>query len=103
MAKNNNDPTVEIKIGILDKKSDSNITWANRFCVINSKSFTYYYSRDDYKNSKETYLGAIMLKNIINIFITNQELAGKDKKVFVMTVNGWLKKNKEMGKRIYIS
>lgn len=52
-----------IKEGYLDKKSDKNITWSERYCVLDGKELKYYYTEDDYiKNI--TPLSAITLKNL---------------------------------------
>lgn len=50
LSKNKNDPSVVIIRGKLEKKSDANVTWADRFCLMSGKDFRYYYTEDDYKN-----------------------------------------------------
>jgi adenylate cyclase 10 len=47
LARSNNDLATVLKEGVLEKKSDSNITWAERFCVLDGKEFRYYYNEKD--------------------------------------------------------
>lgn len=99
LAKSNNNSSAEIRVGILNKKSDSNITWASRFCVLNSGAFIYYYTREHYNNARDDPLGFIPLKNIFNILPVADNQFGNRENVFQIYVSNWIKKQKQLGKR----
>lgn len=47
LSRSNNDTNTIIKEGFLEKKSDQNITWAKRYCVMDGREFRYYYNELD--------------------------------------------------------
>jgi hypothetical protein len=49
LSKTNNDTGTIIKEGYLEKKSDKNITWAKRYCIMNGREFRYYYTEQEAK------------------------------------------------------
>jgi hypothetical protein len=55
----------------LEKKSDSNITWADRYCILDGKEFRYYYSERDAKR-KDNPLSVITLKNLYYVEAMNE-------------------------------
>lgn len=84
-----------IKEGYLDKKSDKNITWSERYCVLDGKELKYYYTEDDYiKNI--TPLSAITLKNLYQVEAVDEH---KKNFVFFITATSWIKKNIDKGGR----
>ena len=60
-----------LKQGVLEKKSDSNFTWAERYCVLDGKEIRYYYTADD-ASKKENMLSMIPLRNIYNVVPLNE-------------------------------
>ena len=100
LARSNNDLTTILKEGILEKKSDSNITWAERYCVLDGKEFRYYYNEKDAKR-KENILSLVPLKYIYNIVPLNEKEKYNKNFVFYLNATTWIKKNKEMPDRIF--
>jgi hypothetical protein len=60
-----------LKEGLLEKKSDSNITWADRYCVLDGKEIRYYYTEKD-AIKKENMLSLVPLRYIHNILPLNE-------------------------------
>lgn len=98
MGRSNNDAATVIKEGYLEKKSDSNITWNSRYCVLDGKAFSFYLSQADAKK-KENPLSVITLKNIYYVEAMNDRQRFNKNNVFQLNCTSWIKKNAEKGER----
>jgi adenylate cyclase 10 len=99
LSKNKNNQSVVIIKGILEKKSDANVTWAGRFCVMSGKDFRYYYKEEDFNERFSNPLGIIPLKAIYNIMPLNEGEKGNKPYAFQICSSSWQKKNSDMEER----
>lgn len=68
--------------GILEKKSEKNVTWSERFCVMTGRDFRYYYTELHFKNDATDFLGSIPLKSIYGILPLNEREKGNKVNAF---------------------
>ncbi|CAD8124494.1 unnamed protein product [Paramecium sonneborni] len=94
IAKTNN-----IKLGLLKKKSDKNVTWAERYCQMTQKELKYYYSEQDYHRSPQNALGTIILSSIYQIVPLNDKEKVNSKFAFEIRTGNWFKRQKLMPRR----
>ncbi|CAD8109893.1 unnamed protein product [Paramecium primaurelia] len=94
IAKTNN-----IKLGLLKKKSDKNVTWAERYCLMTQKELKYYYSEQDYQRQPQNALATIILSSIYQIVPLNDKEKVNQKYVFEIRTGNWFKKQKLMQRR----
>ncbi|KAM3140572.1 hypothetical protein pb186bvf_007384 [Paramecium bursaria] len=100
-SKSNNDINTKLQDGILEKKSDSNVTWAERYCLLDGKEFKYYYSKSHFIKG-DIPLSTIPLRNIYNVIaLFDKDKSGRDN-VFQLSSTIWYKKNKEMSDRKFL-
>ena len=52
------------------KKSNTNVTWSQRFIIVTKKKFIYWYSKEDY-NKNLSPLGSFLLKDIYRVSMEN--------------------------------
>lgn len=88
-----------LKAGVLQKKSDSNVTWANRYTILSSRELRYYYSKEDSLQNPDNYLGAIPLGYIYNIIPLNDKAIGNKQFAFLIAASNWIKKNVDRNQR----
>lgn len=62
--------------GFLEKKSDANVSWASRYCLMTVRDFRYYYSAELYHENVDNALGIIPLKAIYTILPLNDQEQG---------------------------
>ncbi|CAD8122137.1 unnamed protein product [Paramecium sonneborni] len=91
--------TNNIKLGLLKKKSDKNVTWAERYCLMTQKEFKYYYSELDYHRQPQNALGTINLSSIYQIVPLNDKEKVNSKYAFEIRTGGWFKRQKLMPRR----
>ncbi|CAD8204339.1 unnamed protein product [Paramecium octaurelia] len=94
IAKTNN-----IKLGLLKKKSDKNVTWAERYCLMTQKELKYYYSEQDYHRQPQNALATIMLSSIYQIVPLNDKEKVNQKYAFEIRTGNWFKRQKLMPRR----
>ena len=62
----------------MEKKSDSNVTWAERYCLLDGKEFKYYYSKSHFIKG-DIPLSTIPLRNIYNVIaLFDKDKSGRD-------------------------
>lgn len=82
----------------MEKKSDSNITWAERYCVLDGKEFRYYYNERDAAR-KENALSLVPLRCIYSIVPLDERERFNKNFAFYVRSSSWVKKAKEMPDR----
>lgn len=88
--------------GSLDKKSDKNITWEERFLGVSQTKLCYWYNKVlDYDQNKVP-LGHIYLKHIHEIEIKPDYSIGNKENILSINVAQWYKKGVIHGPRNYI-
>ncbi|KRX10829.1 P-loop containing nucleoside triphosphate hydrolase [Pseudocohnilembus persalinus] len=90
-----------LKSEVLQKKSDSNVTWADRFTVLSSKDLKYYRDETYYRAKPQEPLGYIPLRNIFQINALNENAIGGKQFAFKISTSGWIKKDKLMESRTF--
>jgi adenylate cyclase 10 len=99
LMKHRSNPSTIIIKGFLEKKSDVNVSWAQRYCLMTVKDFRYFYTPDDFKKDPDNPLGIIPLRAIYMILPLNDKEEVNKQNAFQISTSMWIKKQTEMEER----
>ena len=76
----------------MSKQSDMGSSWSERYCILSTREFRYYYNQYDAQTSPEMYLGQISLEVIYKYIQLSEQDVGR-KYSFMMGAGCWYKRN----------
>jgi len=87
---NSSDRMCMLHSGIISKKSDRGVSWADRYVILTVYDIRYYHDINEFEDSPSECLASILLKDIIRFEKIN-ELDGKTS--FTLHAEKWYKKD----------